>query len=82
VLCETPDDPASLVAIKGTVGAKLVREDPLASDDVGAMGLGDKLPGPIAHQGPILVLHSSAPIRVGKRNMYRGQDRGWYRWKC
>jgi hypothetical protein len=30
---------------------KLVREDPLAADDVGATGSGDMLPGPIAHQG-------------------------------
>jgi hypothetical protein len=30
--------------------------------------------GPIAHQGPILVLHSCTPIGVGKRNTYRGQD--------
>jgi hypothetical protein len=71
-LSETPEDPASLVAIEGPVGAKLVREDPLASDDVGATAPGDKLPCPIALQGPILVLHSRAPIRVGKRNTYRG----------
>jgi hypothetical protein len=50
-LCETPEDPTSLLAIKGPIGAKLVREDPLAGDDVGAMRPGDKLPGPIAHQG-------------------------------
>jgi hypothetical protein len=29
-LSETPEDPASLVAIKGPVGTKLMREDPLA----------------------------------------------------
>jgi hypothetical protein len=55
---------------------KLVHEDPLAGDDVGATGLVDKLPGPIAHQGPVLILHSRAPIGVGKRNTYRGRDRG------
>jgi hypothetical protein len=36
-LSETPKDPASLVAIKGSVSAKLVREDPFAGDDVGAL---------------------------------------------
>jgi hypothetical protein len=49
VLSESLEDPASLVAIKGSVGAKLVREDPLVGDDVGATGPGDKLIGPIAH---------------------------------
>jgi hypothetical protein len=48
VLSETPEDPTSLVAIKGPIRAKLVCEDPLVSDDVGVTGLGDKLPGPIA----------------------------------
>jgi hypothetical protein len=75
-LSETPEELASLVAIKGPVGTKLVREDPLVGDDVGATGPGDKLPGPIAHQGPVLILHSRAPIGVGKCNTYRGWDRG------
>jgi hypothetical protein len=55
---------------------KLVHEDLLASDDVGATGPGDMLLGPIAHQGPILILHSRASIGVGKRSTYRGRDRG------
>jgi hypothetical protein len=59
-LSETPEDLASHVAINGSIGVKLVYEDPLAGDDVGATGTGDKLPGPIAHQGPILILHSHA----------------------
>jgi hypothetical protein len=36
-LSETPKDPASLVAIEGPVRAELVREDPFAGDDVGAL---------------------------------------------
>jgi hypothetical protein len=72
-LTETPEDLANLVAIKGSVGMKLVCEDPLVVDDVGATGPGEKLPGPIAHQGPVLVLHSCAPIGVGKRSTYKGQ---------
>jgi hypothetical protein len=36
-LSETPKDPASLVAIKGSVSAELVREDPFADDDIGAL---------------------------------------------
>jgi hypothetical protein len=80
-LSETPDDPASLVAINGPVDTKLVWETPLAGDDVGATGSRDKLPGPIAHQGPVLVLHSRAPIGVNKRSTYRGRDRERYRWR-
>jgi hypothetical protein len=33
-LSETPEDPMSLVAIEGAVGAKLVDENPLAGDNV------------------------------------------------
>jgi hypothetical protein len=65
----------SLVVIKGPVGMKLVREDPLIGDDLGATGTRDKLPGPITHQGHVLVLHNRALIGVGKHNMYRGWDR-------
>jgi hypothetical protein len=74
-LSETPEDLASNVAIKGPVGTKLVREDLITGHDVRAMRLGDKLPGPIAHQGPVLILHSHVPIGVGEHNTYRGQDR-------
>jgi hypothetical protein len=41
----------SLVAIKGPINMKHVHEDPCVGDDVGATRLGDKLLGPIAHQG-------------------------------
>jgi hypothetical protein len=80
-LSETPEDPAGFVAIKRPIGTKLVRENPLAGDDVGATGSGDKLSDPIAHQSPVLVLHSHAPIRVGKRSTYRGRDQGRCRWR-
>jgi hypothetical protein len=46
------------------------------------MGPGDKLLGPIAHQRPVLGLHSCAPIGVGKRSTYEGRDRGRCRWRC
>jgi hypothetical protein len=72
MLSETSEDTTTLVVIKGPVGTKLVREDPLAGDDVGATGSGDKLQGPITNQGHVLVLHSRAPIGVDKRSMYRG----------
>jgi hypothetical protein len=64
------------VAIRRPIVTKLMRENPLAGDDVGATEPDDKLLGPIAHQSPILILHSCVPIGVGKRNTYRGWDRG------
>jgi hypothetical protein len=42
-LSETSKDPTGLVAIKGPVSTKLVREDPLASDNVGALRSGNQL---------------------------------------
>jgi translation initiation factor 2 gamma subunit (eIF-2gamma) len=48
VLSVTPKDPTGLVAIKGPVSTELVREDPLVGDNVGALRLGNQLPGPIA----------------------------------
>jgi hypothetical protein len=77
-LSETPEDLAGFVAIKRRIGTKLVREDPLVGDEFGATGPGDKLPGPIAHLSYVLILHSRAPIGVGKRSTYRG----WYRGRC
>jgi hypothetical protein len=66
MLGETPKDQVGFVAIKRPIGTKLVCENPLAGDDVGATGPGDKLSGLIAHQSPVLVLHSRAPFGVGK----------------
>jgi hypothetical protein len=48
VLNETPKDPTGLVAIKGPISTELVREDPLAGDNVGALRSENQLPGPIA----------------------------------
>jgi hypothetical protein len=74
-LNETPKDLASLVAIKGPISAKLVHEDLLAGDNVGALRPGNKLPGPIAHQSSVLLLHSRTPMWIGKRSMSGGWDR-------
>jgi hypothetical protein len=40
-LSETPKDPTGLVAIKGPISTKLVREDLLAGDNVGALRSGN-----------------------------------------
>jgi hypothetical protein len=75
-LSETPKDPASLVAIEGPVSTELVCEDPFASDDVGALRSWNKVSCPITHQGPVLILHSHAPIGIGEGSADGGQDRG------
>jgi hypothetical protein len=43
-LSETPKDPTGLIAIKGPVNTELVREDPLAGDNVGALRPGNQVP--------------------------------------
>jgi hypothetical protein len=75
-LSEALKDPASLVGIKGPVSAELVREDPLAGDNVGALSPGNKLPCPIAHHDPVLILHSRTPIGIGECSTGGGRDRG------
>jgi hypothetical protein len=74
-LSETLKDPAGLIA-KGPVSTELVRKDPLASDNVGAMRLGNQLPGPIADQGSVFFLHSRTPMEIDKRSTSGGGDRG------
>jgi hypothetical protein len=76
VLSETPKDPTSLVAIKGPVSTELVREDPLAGDNVGVLRLGNQLLGPIADQGSALFLRSRTSMGIDKRSTSGGGDRG------
>jgi hypothetical protein len=64
----------SLVLIECSIRDELVHENPLDSDDVGAMGLGNKFSCPIAQQGPVLLLHSHMPIWIAKGSMDRGQN--------
>jgi hypothetical protein len=75
-LNETSKDLVSLVAIEGPVSAELVREDLFVDDDVGALRSWNKVPGPITHQGPVLILHSHASIGIGEGSADGGRDRG------
>jgi hypothetical protein len=75
-LSETPKDSASLVAIEGPISAELEREDLFAGDDVGALRSWNKVPGSITHQGPVLILHSHAPIGISEGSANGGWDRG------
>jgi hypothetical protein len=61
-LSETLKDPTGLIAIKGPVSTELVRENPLAGDNVGAVRSGNQLPGSIADQGSVLFLYSRTPM--------------------
>jgi hypothetical protein len=72
--CEIPEDPTSLVAVESPVRESLVREYPFTGDDVEATRTGNKFPGPIAQQGPVLFLHSRTSIWIGKRDANRGWD--------
>jgi hypothetical protein len=78
-LSEIPKDPTGLVAIKSPVSMELVREDPLAGDNVGALRSGNQLSGPIADRGPVFILHSHTPMRIGKRSTSTGGDQGRHR---
>jgi hypothetical protein len=75
-LSETSKDATGLVAIKGPISTELVREDPLAGDNVRSLRSGNQLPGPIADQGSIFVLHNRTPMGIGKCSTSEGGDRG------
>jgi hypothetical protein len=63
-LTEASDHPARLVALECTIGAQLVLEHPLASDDVGARRAQNKLPSLVPLQSVKLFLHSCMPLRI------------------
>jgi hypothetical protein len=75
-LSETLKDPTCLVVIKGPISTKLVRENPLVGDNVGALRSGNQLLGPIADQGSVLFLHNHTPMGIGKRSTSEGGDQG------
>jgi hypothetical protein len=75
-LSETPKDPTGLVAIKGPVSTELVREEPLAGDNVGALRSRNQLLGPIADQGSVLFFRNRTPMEIGKGSMSGGGDWG------
>jgi hypothetical protein len=76
-LSETSKDSVGLVTIEGPASVELVCEDPFAGVDVGALRSWNKVPCLITHQGPVLILHSHAPIGISEGSVDGGQDRGW-----
>jgi hypothetical protein len=74
-LVEATKNPASLVSFQGAVEIKLVLENPLAGDDVGANGARDKIICVVGDQGSKFFFHGMVPIRIDKG----GVDEGGYR---
>lgn len=58
------DDPSRLVPLERAVGVQFVLEDPLAADDVDAVGMRNQFPSVVGTQGIELHLHRGAPVRV------------------
>jgi hypothetical protein len=74
-LGEATKGPASLVLLQGTIGVKLVLENPFVSDDIGANGARDKILGVVGDQGSKLFFHGTAPVRIDEG----GTDGGGHR---
>jgi hypothetical protein len=66
LLREATNHPASLMTGKGAVGVALMLKDPLAHHNIGSRWLWNKAPCPIVDEGPELVGHRSAPVRIGE----------------
>ena len=65
-LAKAAHHPARLIALERTVGASLVAEDPLASDDVGTGRPRDKLLGVVPLESVELFPHHNEPMRIPK----------------
>jgi hypothetical protein len=74
-LAEALKNPTSLVSFQGAVGIKLVLENLLVGDDVGANGARDKITGVVGDQGSKFFFHGMVTIRIDKG----GVDEGGYR---
>jgi hypothetical protein len=74
-LDEAVKNPTNLVPFQGAIGIKLVLENPLADEDVGANGVRDKIPGVVDDQGSKFFFHAMAPIRINEG----GADIGGHR---
>jgi hypothetical protein len=72
VLCEAPEDPASLVPVKRAIRLELVLEDPLVDDNIGTRRPRNQVPHVVRQQGLVL-LHSVTLVGVHERATDRGQ---------
>jgi hypothetical protein len=74
-LGEAAKNPVSLVPFQGVVGIKLVLENPLAGDDVGANGARDKILGVVGDRGSKFFFHGTAPIWIDEGSADGGGHR-------
>jgi hypothetical protein len=74
-LGEATMNPSSLVSVQGAARIELVLGNPLASDDVGANRMRDKIPGVVGDQGSKLFFHGAMPVQIDKGST----DGGGYR---
>ena len=63
-LSETPENPTSLVPLKGAINPPLVSPEPLAGDDVGARWTRHQIPSLVGEKRRVLLFYRAAPVRV------------------
>ena len=78
-LSEAPENPTSLVPLKGDISPALVSLDPLAGDDVGARWTRHQIPCLVGKERRVLLFHRAALVRVQQgladKKRYRGDLR-------
>jgi hypothetical protein len=65
-LGEASKNPASLVPLQRAVGVELVPENPFGSDNIGANGARDRIPGVVGDQGSKLFFHGTVPVWINE----------------
>jgi hypothetical protein len=65
-LSETSKNPPSLVALESSISMKLVLEDPLAGDDVGAGRARNEVPGVVVQESSVFGFHSLVSIWISE----------------
>src|SRR5579871_115846 len=71
-LGEAPEDPASLVALQGTIRPALMRPDPLAGHHIAARRTRHEVPRLVGKKSRILLFHRTMPVRIRQGIVDRG----------
>ena len=74
-LGETPENPASLVALQCTISPTLVRPDPLASDHIATRRTRHEVPRLVGKKSRVFLFYRATPVRIRQGVA----DRGGYR---
>src|SRR6185312_7696372 len=75
LLGETPENPASLVALQCAVSPTLMRPDPLACDHIATRRTRHEVPHLVGKKSRVLLFHRTTPVRIRQGVA----DRGGYR---